>query len=44
MTCFIQTKVNCFVKCVNFTTGEDYKQHYLDFIRKKKKSEYYDES
>ena len=31
--CFIPTKVYCFVKCVNFLRGEDYKQQYLDFIR-----------
>ena len=31
--CFIPTKGYCFIKCVNFLTGEDYKQHYLDFIR-----------
>ena len=30
---FIPTKGYCFVKCVNFLTGQDYKQHYLDFIR-----------
>ena len=31
--CFIPTKGYCFVKCINFLTGEDYKQQYLDFIR-----------
>ena len=31
--CCIPTKGYCFVKCVNFLTGEDYKQQYLDFIR-----------
>ena len=31
--CFIPTKGYCFVKCVNFLTGEDYKQQYLDFSR-----------
>ena len=31
--CFIPTKGYCFVKCVNFLTGQDYKQQYLDFIR-----------
>ena len=31
--CFIPTKEYCFVKCVNFLTGQDYKQKYLDFIR-----------
>ena len=28
--CYIPTKGYCFVKCVNFLTGQDYKQHYLD--------------
>ena len=31
--CFIPTKGYCFIKCINFLTGEDYKQQYLDFIR-----------
>ena len=31
--CYIPTKGYCFVKCVNFITGEDYKDIYLDFIR-----------
>ena len=31
--CFIPTQGNCFVKCINFLTGQDYKQKYLDFIR-----------
>ena len=31
--CFIPSKGHCFVKCVNFLTGEDYKQQYLVFIR-----------
>ena len=31
--CSIPTKGYCFVKCVNFLTGEDYKEQYLDFIR-----------
>ena len=30
---FIPTKGYCFVKCINFLTGQDYKQQYLDFIR-----------
>ena len=30
---FIPTKGYCFVKCVNYLTGQDYKQQYLDFIR-----------
>ena len=35
--CFIPTKGYCFIKCVNFLTGEDYKQQYLDFIRNEKR-------
>ena len=35
--CFIPTKGYCFMKCVNFLTGEDYKQQYLDFIRNEKR-------
>ena len=31
--CFIPTKGFCFGKCINFLTGQDYKQQYLDFIR-----------
>ena len=35
--CFIPTKGYCFVKCINFLTGRDYKQQYLDFIRNEKR-------
>ena len=35
--CFIPTKGYCFVKCVNFLTGQDYKPQYLDFIRSEKR-------
>ena len=35
--CFIPTKGYCFVKCVKFLTGEDYKQQYLEFIRNEKR-------
>ena len=31
--CFIPTKGYCYYKCINFLTGKDYKQQYLDFIR-----------
>ena len=31
--CYIPTKGYCFVKCINFLTGRDYKRQYLDFIR-----------
>ena len=32
--CFIPTKGFCFVKCINFLTGEDYNEQNLDFIRR----------
>ena len=35
--CFIPTKGFCFVKCINFLTGEVYKQEYLNFIRNEKR-------
>ena len=35
--CYIPTKGYCFVKCVNYLTGQDYKQEYLDFIRNEKR-------
>ena len=35
--CFIPTKGYCFIKCINFLTGEDYKEQYLDFIRNEKR-------
>ena len=35
--CFIPTKSYCFVKCINFLPGKDYKQQYLDFIRNEKR-------
>ena len=35
--CFIPTKGYCFVKCVNFLTGQDYKEQYLDYIRNEKR-------
>ena len=35
--CFIPTKGDCFVKCINYLTGQDYKQQYLDFIRNEKR-------
>ena len=31
--CLTPTKGYCFVKCINFITGEDYIAQYLDFIR-----------
>ena len=30
--CYIPTGKNCFVKCINYLTGEDYTQQYLEFI------------
>ena len=35
--CYIPTKGYCFVKCINFLTGQDYKQQYLDFIQNEKR-------
>ena len=35
--CYIPTKGCCFVKCINFLTGEDYKEQYLDFIRNERR-------
>ena len=35
--CFIPTKGYCFVKCINFLTGLDYKEQYLEFIRSEKR-------
>ena len=34
--CFIRTKGYCFVKCIKYSLGEDYKQQYLDFLRNEK--------
>ena len=35
--CFIPTKVYCLNKCINFLTGKDYKQDYLNFISNEKR-------
>ena len=35
--CYIPTKGYCLVKCINYLTGQDYKQEYLDFIRNEKR-------
>ena len=35
--CFIPTKGYCFVKCINYLTGQDYKEQYLGFIRNEKR-------
>ena len=35
--CYIPTKGYCFVKCINYLTGQDYKDKYLDFIRNEKR-------
>ena len=35
--CFIPTKEYCFVECINYLTGQDYKQQYLDFIKNEKR-------
>ena len=31
--CFKPKKVYCFVKCINFLTGQEYEKQYLDFIK-----------
>ena len=35
---YIPTKFYCFINFINFLTGVDYKQQYLDFIRNEKKN------
>ena len=35
--CFIPTKGYCFIKCINFITGEYCKEQYLEFIRNEKR-------
>ena len=35
--CFIPTKGYCFIKCINFLTGQDYKDKYLEFIGNEKR-------
>ena len=35
--CFIPTKGYCFIKRINFLTGQDYKDKYLEFIRNEKR-------
>ena len=37
INCYIPTTGYWFVKCINFITGEGYKQHYPDFIRNHEK-------
>ena len=32
--CYIPTKGYCFIKCIDYLAGRDYKQQKLDFIRK----------
>ena len=34
---YIPTKGYCFVKCIEYLRGEDYKQQYIDFIRNEKR-------
>ena len=34
---FIPTKRYCFVESIKYITGQDYKQHYLEFIRNEKR-------
>ena len=35
--CFKPTKGYCFVKCIIFITGENFKEQFLDFIRNEKR-------
>ena len=35
--CFIPIKVYCFIICINYLTGQDYKQKYPDFIQNEKR-------
>ena len=35
--CYMPTKGYCFVKCINFLTGQGYKDKYLEFIRNEKR-------
>ena len=37
INCFIPTKGYCFIKCINFLTGQNYKDKYLEFIRNEKR-------
>ena len=34
--CYIPTKSFCSLNCINFLTGDDYKQQHLDFRRSEK--------
>ena len=36
-SCFIPTKGYCFIKCIKFLTGQDYKKQHLDFIRNERR-------
>ena len=35
--CYIPSSGYCFLKCVNYLTGKDYKKEFLDFIRNEKR-------
>ena len=35
--CYIPTKGYCFIKCIKFLTGQDYKDQYLEVIRNEKR-------
>ena len=35
--CYIPTKGYCCVKCINYLTGQDYKEQYLEFVRNEKR-------
>ena len=36
--CYIPSNGYCFIECINFFTGEVYKQEYFDFIRNENRS------
>ena len=35
--CYIPSSGYCFLKCINYLTGKDYKKEFLDFIRDEKR-------
>ena len=35
--CYIPTSGNCFIKCINYLTGKDYTEQFLNFIRTEKR-------
>ena len=37
INCYIPSSGYCFLKCINYLTGKDYKKEFLDFIRNEKR-------